>query len=209
MNNFMLEIKNKSHLLHKATEISGFTHRFLAKGADLESYTEYIYNLSFVYEAIENYLNKYKDLEDVKPFVTTELFRTEAIKNDVKELSNNKDLEILSSTLAYVDKLNTVAEINPKLLIPHAYVRFLADLFGGRMFYSLLKEEFNVSDEALKYYSYEDLGDIKAYVMKYHMMLAKLNLNEEEQKQFIIEVSNSYIYNISISNELDAKYFAK
>ncbi len=207
MNNFMNDIRNKSNLLHKATEVSGFTHRFLAKGANLESYTEYIYNLSFVYDAIETNLNKYKDLEDVKPFVTTELFRTEAIRNDVKELANDKNLETLSSTLAYVDKINAVAENNPKLLVAHAYVRFLADLFGGRMFYSLLKEEYNVSEEGLKYYSYEGLGDMKAYVMKYHMMLAKLNLNEEEQKQFIIEVCNSYIYNISISNELDVKYF--
>ncbi|MCF0148088.1 MAG: biliverdin-producing heme oxygenase [Clostridium sp.] len=207
MNNFMNDIRDKSKILHKATENSGFTHRFLAKGANLESYTEYIYNLSFVYDAIETNLNKYKDLEDVKPFVTTELFRTEAIRNDVKALGNNKDFEVLSSTLAYVDKINTIAENNPKLLIAHAYIKFLADLFGGRMFYSLLKEEYNVNEEALKYYNYEGLGDMKAYTMKYLMTIAKLNLTEEEQKQFIIEVSNSYIYNISISNELDAKYF--
>ncbi|MFU7514888.1 heme oxygenase (biliverdin-producing) [Clostridium sp. HCS.1] len=207
MNNFMNDIRNKSNLLHKATENSGFTHRFLAKGANLESYTEYIYNLSFVYDAIETNLNKYKDLDEVKLFVTTELFRTEAIRNDVRALGNNKDLEVLSSTLAYVDKINTVAENNPKLLIAHGYIRFLADLFGGRMFYSLLKEEYHVSDEALNYYAYENLGEIKTYVMKYHMMLANLKLTEEEQKQFIIEVSNAYIYNISISNELDAKYF--
>ncbi|MBE6053011.1 MAG: biliverdin-producing heme oxygenase [Clostridium sartagoforme] len=207
MNNFMTDIRNKSNLLHKATENSGFTHRFLAKGANLESYTEYIYNLSLVYNAIETNLNKYKDITDVKPFVTTELYRTAAINNDVKALSKDKDFEFLSSTLAYVHKLNELAEKNPKLLIAHAYVRFLADLFGGRMFYSLLKEEYNVGEEALKYYTYEDLGDIKTYVMKYHMMLANINLTEEEQNQFIIEVSNSYIYNIAISNELEAKYF--
>ena len=41
--------------------------------------------------------------------------------------------------------------------------------------------------------------------MKYHKMLADINLIEENKIDFINEVNNAYIYNLAISNELDAK----
>ena len=41
--------------------------------------------------------------------------------------------------------------------------------------------------------------------MKYHKMLADINLTEEKKIDFINEVNNAYIYNLAISNELDAK----
>lgn len=207
MNNFMIEIRNRSNVLHKAAENSGFNQRLLNKNASVESYTEYIYNLCYVYEAIENNLNKYKNIEDVKPFVTPEIYRSELIKKDVNALSNNNKIEVLSSTLAYVDRINSISEKNPKLLIAHAYTRFLADLFGGRIFYSLLKDHYQIGDEALNYYVYEDLKDIKAYVMNYHSMLNNLSFNETEKEEFVLEVCNSYIYNIGISNELNSKFF--
>lgn len=207
MNNLMLEIRDKTNTLHKATENSGFTQRLLNKKANVESYTEYIYNLSFVYEAIEKNLNKYSDVAEVKPFVTPEIYRTESIRRDVKALSDNKDLKILPSTLAYVDRINTITEKNPKLIIAHAYTRFLADLFGGRMFYSILKEHYNLNDDALNYYVYDNLADMKAYVMNYHNMLNSLELKDEEKDAFILEICNSYIYNMGISNELDSELF--
>lgn len=207
MNNLMLEIKNKTNTLHKATENSGFTQRLLNKKANIDSYTDYIYNLSFVYKAIEENLNKYSDIAEVKPFVTPEIYRSESIRRDVKALSDNKDLEVLPSTLAYVDRINTISEKNPKLIIAHAYTRFLADLFGGRIFYSLLKEHYNLNDDALNYYVYDNLSDMKTYVMNYHNMLNSLELKDDEKDAFILEICNSYIYNMGISNELDSKLF--
>lgn len=207
MNNLMLEIRDKTNTLHKATENSGFTQRLLNKKANVESYADYIYNLSFVYEAIEKNLNNYSDVPEVKPFVTPEIYRTESIRRDVKALINNKDLKILPSTLAYVDRINTIAEKNPKLIIAHAYTRFLADLFGGRMFYSILKEHYKLNDNALNYYVYDNLPDMKAYVMNYHNMLNSLELKDDERDAFILEICNSYIYNMGISNELDSELF--
>lgn len=48
---------------------------------------------------------------------------------------------------------------------------------------------------------------MKAYVMNYHNMLNTLTLTVEEKEEFIIEICNSYIYNMAISNELDSKCF--
>ena len=41
--------------------------------------------------------------------------------------------------------------------------------------------------------------------MKYHNMLGEINLSNEMKIDFINEVNNAYIYNLAISNELEAK----
>ena len=62
----------------------------------------------------------------------------------------------------------------------------------------------------MNYYFLPDIGNIRDYVMEYHKKFDKLNLSEEMQKLFAIEISNVYIYNLAISSELDAKlYMAK
>lgn len=207
MENIMTEIRNKTKSLHKATETTGFTKRLLDKNATKDTYAEYIYNLLFVYEAIESNLEKYSVNESIVPFVTRELYRSKLIREDIKVLlGENSNLELLSSTVAYVDRINKAAKLNPKTLIAHAYTRFLADLFGGRTFYSLLKEYYKLEDNALNYYQFNEIKDLRAYVMEYHNKLNLLALEGEEKQLFINEISNSYIYNIGISNELDAKH---
>lgn len=205
MNNFMIDIRNKTNVLHKAAESSGFTKKLLNKEASKESYIEYIYNLYFVYEAIEHNLDKLENNESVKPFVTKEIYRSTEIKKDIEVLNKDNNIEKLASTIAYVDRVNSIVEKNPKYIIAHAYTRFLADLFGGRIFYSTLKDHYSLEDNSLNYYVYKDLKDMKAYVMNYHNMLNTLELTDAEKEEFLIEISNSYIYNMAISNELDAK----
>lgn len=205
MNNFMIDIRNKTNVLHKAAESSGFTKKLLNKEASKESYIEYIYNLYFVYEAIEHNLDKLENNESVKPFVTKEIYRAAEIKKDIEALNKDNSIEKLASTIAYVDRINSIVEKNPKYIIAPAYTRFLADLFGGRIFYSILQEHYNLEDTSLNYYVYKDLKDMKAYVMNYHNMLNTLELTDAEKEEFLIEISNSYIYNMAMSNELDAK----
>ncbi|WP_300379336.1 heme oxygenase (biliverdin-producing) [Clostridium sp.] len=208
MENIMNEIRNKTTALHKAAEITGFNKRLIDKNATKETYAEYIYNLLFVYEAIEENLEKYSDNNSVNPFVTKELYKSKLIREDIKVLlGENSNLELLSSTIAYVSRINESSRANPKMVIAHAYTRFLADLFGGRTFYSLLKEYYKLEDNALNYYQFNEINDLRDYVMVYHNKLKELSLDGEEKQLFINEISNSYIYNIAISNELESKHF--
>lgn len=210
MENIMIEIRNKTNSLHKAAETTGFNKRLLDKNATKDTYAEYIYNLLFVYEAIEENLEKYEGNKSVAPFVTRELYRSKFIREDIKVLlGENPNIELLSSTVAYVARINEAAKINPKTVIAHAYTRFLADLFGGRTFYTLLKEDYKLEDNALNYYHFSEIEDLRSYVMIYHNKLNGLSLDKDEKQLFINEISNSYIYNMGISNEIEAKHFTQ
>ena len=204
---FMMDIREKTSLLHSAAENTGYIKKLVDGTASVDGYAEYIYNLEKMYKAIENALDKNENNDVVKPFVTKELYRSELMRKDLNFLLGDKlnSMKLLASTEACVAKIEELSETKPELVVAYAYNRFLADLFGGRTFLSLLSTSYKISNEGLNYYQFPEINDLRGYVMKYHNMLADINLSDEMKVDFINEVNNAYIYNLAISNELDAK----
>ena len=204
---FMMDIREKTSLLHSAAENTGYIKKLVDGTASVDGYAEYIYNLEKMYKAIESALDKNENNAVVKPFVTKELYRSELIRKDLNFLLGDKlnSMKLLASTEACVAKIEELSETKPELVVAYAYTRFLADLCGGRTFLSLLSTNYKISNEGLNYYQFPEINDLRGYVMKYHNMLADINLSDEMKVNFINEVNNAYIYNLAISNELDAK----
>ena len=206
---FMVNIKNNTEALHLASEKSGFIKRLIEGKASKEGYIEYIFNLHAMYKAIEDSLDNNSNHEGIKRFVTKELYKADYIKKDLEVLVGDKlsEMKLLPSTEACVARIYEVSKEHPELIVTYAYIRFIADLFGGRIFPEILTKYYNISSDALNYYNQPNIGNIRDYVMEYHINFDKLNLSEHMQNLFAIEISNVYIYNIAISNELDAKLF--
>lgn len=204
---FMMDIREKTSLLHSAAENTGYIKKLVDGTASVEGYAEYIYNLEKMYKAIEDALDKNENNTIVKPFVTRELYRSELIRKDLEFLLGDKlnSMKLLASTEACIAKIEELSQTKPELVVAYAYTRFLADLFGGRTFLSLLSTIYKISNEGLNYYQFPEINDLRGYVMKYHNMLAEINLSDEMKVDFINEVNNAYIYNLAISNELEAK----
>ncbi|MGL4654852.1 MAG: heme oxygenase (biliverdin-producing) [Sarcina sp.] len=205
--NFAMTMRTSNNNLHTAAEKTGFNARLVEGRATRESYTEYLFNLKAAYEAIERNLDKYSDVEGLKPFITKDLYRTAQIEKDLKILAKDKEFELLPSAKAYVARIDEIGEKNPMLLVAHAYTRFLADLFGGRTIFQIVKENYKIEDEALNYFMFPEVEDVRMRSMAYIGNLAKMDLSEEVQGLFLNEIANSYLYNIGISVELEAKLF--
>lgn len=204
---FITNIRNASHTLHSASEHTGYIKRILAKNATKEGYGEYLYNLSAMYKAIEDALDKNCNHPVVKDFITKELYRHELIEKDIKYLLGDKvsSMKLLASTIASIARINEIANTKPELIVAYAYTRFLADLFGGRMFYELFSKEYKIENEGLNYYSFEGIDDMRGYAMRYGAKLSSMSLADNLKTEFINEVNNAYIYNLAISNELETK----
>lgn len=203
--NFLKVIQENTKRLHSMAENTGFIKRLVDGNATAETYGEYIYNLYFVYKAIEENLEKHKGDEVLKEFITPEIFRAESLLKDSKFLLGYEidSIEICDSTRVFVDRLDEISQTNPKLLVAHAYTRYLADLFGGRTIFKIIKDNYNIHDDGLNYYIFDEIPNLKAFVMEYHKKLDLIQLNDEEKGKFLNEISLSYVFNISISNELD------
>ena len=206
---FTAKIRDNTKALHQASEKSGFIKRLFEGKASKEGYIEYIYNLHAMYQAIEEALNQHASHQGLKYFATTELYRAELIKKDLDILAANQlsEMKLLPSTEACVARIHEVNEKHPELIVTYAYVRFIADLFGGKTFPDVLIKYYDIPSDALNYYFQPEIGSLRDYVMDYHKNFDKLNLSEHMQDLFAIEISNVYIYNLAISNELDAKLY--
>lgn len=204
---FITNIRKASSTLHSASEHTGYIKRIIDKTATKEGYAEYLYNLSAMYKAIEDALDKNANNEVVKNFVTKELYRHELIEKDIKYLlgDNISSMNLLASTVASISRINELSNTKPELIVAYAYTRFLADLFGGRTFYELFSKDYKIENEGLNYYMFKDIDDIRAYAMQYAAKLSRINLPVNLKAEFIIEVNNAYIYNLAISNELETK----
>lgn len=211
LKDFSMNIRVTNENLHKAAEVTGFNNRLVSGKASKETYAEFIFNYIPVYRAIETALNSLKNSDKIKPFVTPELYRSELLEKDVKFILGDKfdSMELLSSTKAYVARIEEISKSNPILVIAHAYTRFLADLFGGRTIYQIVKENYSVEEGGLNYFQFPNIPNIMEYVLGYRDNLTKMNLTDDQQTLFLNEVSNSYIYNIGISTELEAKLYTE
>lgn len=204
------KIRRNTGALHSASEHTGFIKRIVDGQACKDSYAEYLFNLSAMYKAIEDTIEKNISNEVIKNFATKELYRYELIQKDLEFLLGDKlnDMNLLPSTKAFIERIEEIDNTNPELIIAYAYTRFIADLFGGRMFVDLLSDKYKVPVEGLNYYKCDQIKDIRSYVMNYAMKISNMNLSEELETKLINEVSNAYIYNLAISCELETKLYS-
>lgn len=203
---FLNDIRNTGKSLHDMAENTGFIKRLLLGDADKKSYGEYIYNLYYVYKAIEEGLEENSNNEIVKSFAIPEVYRAESIMKDFQYLLGEK-IEPLMSTKCFVNRIKEISKNNPELLIAHAYTRYLADLFGGRVIYGIVKNKYKIDDAGLNYYIFDKIENLRTFVMNYHNKLNLMKLSDCLKEKFLNEVAVSYIYNISISNELEYSIF--
>ncbi len=203
------KIRSNTATLHSAAEHSGFIKRIVDGNACKDSYAEYLFNLSAMYKAIEDTLEKNASNEIIKNFVTKELYRYELLQQDLHFLLGDKidTMTLLPSTKSFIERIKEIDSSNPELIIAYAYTRFIADLFGGRTFIALLSVNYKVPKEGLNYYNCDQIKDIRSYVMNYASKMNNMNLSEELEMKLINEVSNAYIYNLAISCELEAKLY--
>ncbi len=202
-------IRKNTATLHSASEHTGFIKRLVEGKATKEDYIQYLFNLDAMYEAIERTINTHAENEVIKPFVTPELYRHELISQDLSFLAGDtlSQMTLLPSTETCVAHIEELSASKPELIIAYAYTRFIADLFGGRTFASLLGTHYQIQPEGLNYYRCDQIPDIRTYVMSYGGKIDQINLSDDMKQAFIHEVNNAYIYNLAISNELEAKLY--
>ena len=63
---FMMDIREKTSLLHSAAENTGYIKKLVDGTASVDGYAEYIYNLEKMYKAIENALDKNEIINKIK-----------------------------------------------------------------------------------------------------------------------------------------------
>jgi heme oxygenase (biliverdin-producing, ferredoxin) len=192
---------------HTMAENVNFIKSFLGGVIDKRSYTEMLSKLYFVYEAIENAMEKNKEHEYIKPIYFPELNRTESLKEDLIFHYGEDWLENITlskATLDYVNRINTISKEKPELLVAHAYTRYLGDLSGGQILKKIAQRSMGLEgSKGLAFYEFKEVSDETQFKLNYKAALDSLPIKENEASQIIAEANTAFTLNMNIFSELE------
>jgi heme oxygenase len=192
---------------HTMAENVNFIKSFLGGVIDKGSYTEMLLKLYFVYEAIENAMEKNKDHEYIKPIYFPELNRTDSLKEDLIFHYGEDWLEnvtLSKATLDYVNRINAISKEKPELLVAHAYTRYLGDLSGGQILKKIAQRSMGLEgSKGLAFYEFKEVSDEAQFKLNYKAALDSLPIKENEASQIIAEANTAFTLNMNIFSELE------
>jgi heme oxygenase len=93
-------------------------------------YTVWLLNLQAIYTALEGGLAHMPGFAAID---FTPLYRGSAIAKDIDFLAPTADMALCEATRRYVARLQDLSASGSRLLLAHAYVRYLGDLHGGQL----------------------------------------------------------------------------
>lgn len=130
----MSTLKELTAEKHKEAESQPFIKSIFAGKVDPIKYGNYLYQLIFIYAAIEGAAKGMDMLEGIE-----DIERSKFVELDWGELIGDNACKLLPATKKYMDylKMGTFWGDEKKILA-HLYVRHMGDLFGGQMLAKLL-----------------------------------------------------------------------
>lgn len=205
--NLATQLREGTSKSHTMAENVNFIKSFLGGVIDKGSYTEMLSKLYFVYEAIENAMEKNKDHDYIKPIYFPELNRTESLRQDLKFHYGENWLENTqpsAATIDYVNRINQISEEKPELLVAHAYTRYLGDLSGGQILKKIAQRGMGLKDsKGLAFYEFDKINDESQFKLDYKAALDSLPIKGNEAPQIIAEANIAFTLNMNIFSELE------
>lgn len=164
--------------IHKYVENLPIMKEIMSSDLDPERYLKYLIQIQEIYNAIE-YNKIYSELG-------WDVYLAENYQSDIKLIQSNFlifDYKYLEITDIYASYLSSIT--NKDALAGHAYVRYMADLFGGSFMANKLYDKFPIEAYNI------DRKQIK-------IITEYINNNIENEELFLSEVRNAFMSHTAI-----------
>nr|YP_010338342.1 heme oxygenase [Bangia atropurpurea]UNJ18292.1 heme oxygenase [Bangia atropurpurea] len=193
---------------HSMAENVSFVKSFLGGVVDKNSYRKLVANLYFVYCAIEEEITSNKNHPAIKPIYFTELNRKSSLAEDLNYYYGSDWLNIIEpspATIVYVNRIHSLGNKQPELLVAHAYTRYLGDLSGGQILKKIARGAMNLSDDkGTKFYDFDKIEDDKIFKNKYRSALDSIPLSNDQIQNIVAEANISFTLNMKMFEELNS-----
>lgn len=192
---------------HEEAEHSTFMNDLLTGKLDAQAFIKLQEQSWLFYTALEAAARACTEDSRAAGLLDPRLERKETLEADLDKLHENTtwrdNVTATAATASYVERLESIeaAKDFPRL-VAHHYVRYLGDLSGGQVIARLVNREYGVSEEALSFYCFEDLGKLKPYKDNYRAELDALELTAEERAALLDEASDAFRFNQQVFQAL-------
>uniref|UniRef100_A0A8C7GLL7 Heme oxygenase n=1 Tax=Oncorhynchus kisutch TaxID=8019 RepID=A0A8C7GLL7_ONCKI len=137
-----------------------------------------------------------------------ELARLETLERDLEHFFGQgwqKRVIIPAATHRYTQRLRKIGEGNPKLLVAHAYTRYLGDLSAGQVLGKITQKSIGLSSgEGLSFFSFPGVSSPNRFKQLYRSRMNSIELTKEEREGVLEEAIMAFDLNIQVSEREEA-----
>ena len=156
---------------------------------------------------MEEEMEKNKTNVFIQPIYFQELNRRKSLELDLEYYYGpnwNTSIVLSEATKSYVERIKTISNEKPELLVAHAYTRYLGDLSGGQILKKIAQRAMNLSDgKGLSFYEFPEVKDEQEFKQKYKKALDSLPLDNVLVDQVVAEANVSFNMNMKMFQELE------
>jgi heme oxygenase len=176
-------LRSETGAAHQAAETVPFIRALLSGRASLPAYLHLLRNLHAIYESLERHLQHHANHDPtIADILALGLGRTPAIEGDMIELAGTRwaSLPIELAATDYVDRLAQLSRSDLRLLIAHAYVRYLGDLSGGQAISRAIAPTLGQhARTAIRFYEFGDSQQVRQLKVRFREVLDRSNIPPE------------------------------
>lgn len=195
---------------HTVTENTAFMKCFQKGIVERDIFRKLLLNLYFVYSALETELQRHRNHPVVGSIYFSELNRTANLERDLAFYYGDnwhQQVTPLEAGQVYVDRIHTVANTDPVLLVAHAYTRYMGDLSGGQSLRNIARSAMNLPpNQGTALHEFEQIPTIeakRAFKEKYRVALNSLPIDEATIQKIVNEANLAFTLNRDVVQALE------
>ena len=204
------QLREGTKTAHTMAENVGFVKCFLKGVVNKTSYSRYVTNFYFVYSALEEGFTRHRDHELVGKLYYPELWRKPSLEQDMDYFCGaqwRNTVQMSPACRTYVERIQTLSETDPVLLIAHAYTRYIGDLSGGQILKKVAQRAMGLAPgEGTAFYNFEQIKHEGKFKQQYRAALDALELDEETKARVVEEANYAFKLNMDLFKELEGNW---
>ncbi len=210
MSNLSTRLREGTQQSHTAAENTAFMKCFLKGIVEREPLRKLFADLYFVYNALETAFQSHASHPIIGSVYFPELNRLENLSRDLAFYYGENWQEQITASPAgclYRDRIQSIAENDPVLLIAHAYTRYMGDLSGGQSLKKIIRSALSLQTaQGTEFYEFEQMStpDAKrAFKERYRQALDGLDLDTATIERIVAEANDAFTLNRDAMHELE------
>ena len=210
MNDLSRCLREGTQQSHTAAENTAFMKCFLKGIVEREPLRKLFADLYFVYSALEAAFLRHSNHPILSKVYFPELNRAGHLVQDLTFYYGENWREQIQPSPAgwvYHDRIQTLADTDPLLLIAHAYTRYMGDLSGGQSLKNVIRSALSLPPGiGTSFYEFEQIPTPEArreFKERYRQALDDLPLDMETIQRIVVEANQVFGLNRDVMHELE------
>ena len=203
---FSTRIRDETRPEHERAESSPFITAYLAGRLPIGGYAALQGQLWFVYEALESSARELRDDPVAGPFLDVRLDRLPSLEVDLRRLVGEDWRDRVragEAAAAHAERIRELARTWPGGFIAHHYIRYLGDLSGGRALGSKARKLYQLDDDGVRFYRFDDIDSPREFKDGYRRLLDTAPWSSDEQARIVDEARTGFRMTEAMFGELD------